>query len=55
MQKRLEGAKLAASTADTSYQDTVKALEESRQLWEREMEVLCQVRGVSWCYVRLGV
>ena len=44
MQKRLEGAKLAASSADTNYQETVKALEESRQLWEREMEVLCQVR-----------
>ena len=44
IQKRLEVAKLAASSADTGYQETVKALEESHQLWEREMEVLCQVR-----------
>eukprot|EP00731_Ephydatia_muelleri_P016968 Em0010g66a len=66
MQKRLEGAKLAASSADTNYQETVKALEESRQLWEREMEVLCQkfqeleeqrltfLRNEMWTYCNLN-
>lgn len=66
IQKRLEVAKLAASSADTGYQETVKALEESHQLWEREMEVLCQkfqeleeqrltfLRNEMWTYCNLN-
>ena len=34
-----------------AYQEMVKNLEEARQLWEREMELLCKVgskRGGNW-------
>lgn len=39
----MEHAKAASQTADVTYQDAVKNLEEARVLWEREMELLCNV------------
>ena len=42
-QKRMEGSRSAANNADTAYQEMVKNLEEARQLWDREMELLCKV------------
>ena len=40
----MEGSRSAANNADTAYQEMVKNLEEARQLWDREMELLCKVR-----------
>ena len=42
--RKMEVTKQSASTADTIYQESVRNLEDARQLWEREMEVLCKVR-----------
>jgi len=39
----MEHSKSTAQTADQTYQDAVKNLEEARVLWEREMELLCNV------------
>ena len=39
----MEGSRSAANNADTAYQEMVKNLEEARQLWDREMELLCKV------------
>ncbi len=39
----METSRQAANNADTTYQESVRNLEESRQLWEREMEILCKV------------
>lgn len=33
--------------ADTAYQNSVRSLEDSRVLWEREMEQCCNVSLVS--------
>ncbi len=41
--RRMETSRQAANNADTTYQESVRNLEESRQLWEREMEILCKV------------
>ena len=43
-QKNSEKARASAKNADQLYQESVKSLEESRALWEREMELLCRVR-----------
>ncbi|XP_065886288.1 proline-serine-threonine phosphatase-interacting protein 1-like [Dysidea avara] len=40
-QKKMEHSKSTSQTADQTYQDAVKNLEEARVLWEREMELLC--------------
>ena len=42
-QKSMETKRSAANTADQTYKESVKNLEEGRQLWEREMEILCTV------------
>lgn len=42
----MEGSRSAANNADVTYQESVKNLEEARQLWEREMELLCKVRSL---------
>ena len=42
-QRRMETSRVAANNADQSYQEAVKNLEESRHLWERELELLCKV------------
>ena len=39
----MEGTRSATNNADMAYQEMVKNLEEARQLWEREMELLCKV------------
>lgn len=39
----MEGSRSATNNADMAYQEMVKNLEEARQLWEREMELLCKV------------
>ena len=39
----MEGSRSAANNADTAYQEMVKNPEEARQLWDREMELLCKV------------
>ena len=39
----MENAKQTSQTADLAYQDAVKNLDEGRILWEREMELLCNV------------
>ena len=44
-QKKMEHSKSTSQTADQTYQDAVKNLEEARVLWEREMELLCNVSG----------
>ena len=41
----MEKARAAAGDADLMYQQSIKNLEEARQLWEREMEILCKVRN----------
>ena len=43
----MEHSKSTSQTADQTYQDAVKNLEEARVLWEREMELLCNVSDVS--------
>jgi len=52
----MEHSKSTSQTADQTYQDAVKNLEEARVLWEREMELLCNVSNwshdpvlSSWC------
>ncbi len=45
--RRMETSRQSANNADTTYQESVRNLEESRQLWEREMEILCKVGGGS--------
>ena len=42
-QKQSEKARAAAKNADQLYLESVKNLEESRALWDREMELLCRV------------
>ena len=41
--RRIETTRLSANNADTNYQESIRNLEEARQLWEREMEILCRV------------
>lgn len=41
--RKMDTTRLAANTADTQYQESIRSLEDARQLWEREMEVLCKV------------
>lgn len=43
----MEGSRSATNNADMAYQEMVKNLEEARQLWEREMELLCKVGSKS--------
>ena len=43
----MEHAKATSQTADVTYLDAVKNLEEARNLWEREMELLCNV-SIMW-------
>ena len=43
----MEHTKATSQTADVTYQDAVKNLEEARILWEREMELLCNV-SIMW-------
>lgn len=42
-QKKMESTRNQANNADTTYQESVKNLEDARLLWEREMEILCRV------------
>ena len=39
----MEGSRSASNNADMAYHEMVKNLEEARQLWDREMELLCKV------------
>lgn len=41
-QRKMDTSRTAANNADTAYQEAVRNLEDSRQLWEREMEILCK-------------
>ncbi|XP_064387838.1 proline-serine-threonine phosphatase-interacting protein 1-like [Halichondria panicea] len=63
--RRMETSRQSANNADTTYQESVRNLEESRQLWEREMEILCKqfqeleeqriayLRHQMWTYTNL--
>ncbi|XP_028399506.1 proline-serine-threonine phosphatase-interacting protein 2-like [Dendronephthya gigantea] len=63
---RLSKAKTAVENADANYQSTVRALEESRKEWEREMTTCCNtfqeleterisfLRNSMWTYTNLG-
>ena len=41
--RKMESSRSSANHADQQYQESVRNLEDARQLWEREMEVLCKV------------
>ena len=42
-EKKVVTCRSTMENADSLYVDAVRALEEARQNWEREMELLCQV------------
>ena len=50
-QRKMEVSKTASENADVTYRESVRNLEEGRNLWEREMEILCRVRSL---YAREG-
>ena len=42
-EKKTITSRSTMENADSLYMDAVRTLEEARQAWEREMELLCQV------------
>lgn len=62
LRTRLGKAKTAVEQADTAYQNSVRALEEARVVWEKEMEQCCDIfqaleeeriaflRNAMWAY-----